>query len=106
MAIGASYFTIEDETGKLNVWYSGGCPPRMGARVTVTGKVIKPERSTFHMFAADRLKIESSPPLGENEVRLCQLTREEFEIHETQGLEALQEYWRQNGKPIRTVVND
>jgi len=36
----ANYFPLEDETGRLNIWHGIGlrCQPRVGSRVSVTGK--------------------------------------------------------------------
>lgn len=102
----ANYFTLEDETGRLNIWYGVGmrCAPRIGSEVSVTGKVIKPEQSSIHIFSARRVSIESSPPLAEDEVRLCELSNREIEVYETQGREALEEYWRSRGRPVKRVV--
>jgi len=102
----ANYFTLKDESGRLNIWYGIGmrCPPRIGSEVSVTGKVVKPDENSPYLFSARSVSIESSPTLGENEVRLCQLPVEELRIHEMEGPEALREHWKARGKPVRKII--
>lgn len=102
----ADYFTVEDSTGRINVWFGMmTCKPRIGSRVTVVGKVTKPEKASFHIFNLKRLKVHSSPPVGKDEVRECMLPREEQEIYGREGIEGLQYYWKEHGKPFKKVVN-
>jgi hypothetical protein len=106
VSIGNDYFTVEDDTGRIDVWYGPGlrCPPRVGSRVEVVGRVVKPQDTSFHIFSAISLSIDSEPPLAEDQVRRCSLSFREIEIYETQGEEALQAYWRRRGEPVRDVV--
>lgn len=106
VSIGDNYFTLRDRTGAINVWYGPTlhCAPMRGSRVSVVGKVMKPEQTAFHIFGATRLKVESSPPLGENQVRLCSLSIEDQQTYQLYGIEALHEEWRRRGRPVRDVV--
>jgi hypothetical protein len=97
------YIAIEDESGRMNVWYSTvqrRCPPRMGATVTVDGNVVDMqttdaetgETGTRQAFVAGSFSIENEPPLGDGEVRVCQLSLEEQQMLAMKGPEALEDY--------------
>jgi hypothetical protein len=104
-----SYFVLEDDSGKIRVWYNTArrrCPPRIGAQLTVEGKVVDTKSDIGHAFTAESISINDEPPLAANEVRSCQLSYNEAEIEATRGREALLAYWREQGKPDRVLVYD
>ncbi len=104
-----SYVTLEDESGRIKVWYdiaSRRCPPRLGATLTVTGKVAVKGQDARRVFVAKSISSANVPTLADNEVRLCQLSLQEQQIHAEEGPEALRDYWRAKGKRDRVLVYD
>ncbi len=102
-----NYLMLEDDSGRIRVWYDIAgrrCPPRLGARLSVEGKVVAAEQDQRHIFAAKSISIDDEPPLADREVRMCQLSLQEQQIHAEYGPEGLQDYWRDNGKPERVIV--
>ena len=108
------YFTLEDNSGRMRVWYDIArrrCPPRLNAVLTVTGKVVTAEvvtteQDTRPIFVARSISVDNEPPLAENEVRMCQLSLNEQQIHAEEGPQGLRDYWRAEGKPDRVLVYD
>ena len=111
------YMEIEDESGRMNVWYNSawrGCPPRLGATVIADGNVVDMQTTdtetgdtkTRQVFVAALFSIDDEPPLGDGEVRLCQLPIQEQQMFVEEGPDVLDDYWRATGKRVRTVVAD
>ena len=103
------FLELEDASGRVRVWYDIArhrCPPRLGARLTVEGKVVSGAEDRQHVFAAKSITIDDEPDLADNEIRLCQLSLNEQQIHAEYGPEGLLEYWRDEGKPGRVLVYD
>ena len=104
------YLSIEDDSGRINIWYDvtrRRCPPRLGATVTVTGKVVVSDGpQPSRQFVAQKLSVDNEPPLRDNEIRLCSLSLNEQQIHAMEGLEALHAYWRDEGEPERELIYD
>ena len=100
-------FILEDDSGRIRVFYNSAgwrCPPRTGAKLAVTGKVV--ENGKRLIFVAKSISIEDQLALAENQVRLCQLDRREAEAYAEQGVEGLRDYWRAAGKTVKDLVHD
>lgn len=103
------YLTLEDHTGRIKVWYDTAtrrCPPRLGAQITVTGKVMMSGPDSNPDFVANSISVDTEPALADNEVRMCQLSINEQQIYAEQGPAGLSEYWASAGKPGRELVFD
>ena len=111
------YITLEDESGRIDVWYNTAqrpCPPRRGARVTAKGEVVDMtmtnvetgDPETRQAFVAGSFSIDDEPPLADGEVRLCQLSLEEQQRFAMEGPEGLEDFWLATGKRARTVIFD
>ena len=103
------YLVLEDDSGRIRVWYAIAgrrCPPRLGARLTVEGKVVAAGQDQRHIFAAKSISIDDEPPLADDEVRMCQLSLNEQQLHAEYGPDGLQDYWHEAGNPERVLVYD
>jgi len=103
------YVILEDESGRIKIWYGIGsrrCSPRLGATLTVTGKVAVKGQAARSIFVAKSISATNEPPLADNEVRLCQLSLQEQQINAEEGPQGLRDYWRAEGKRDRVVVYD
>ena len=104
-----NYFVLQDDSGPIRIWYNTArrrCPPRVGAQLTVEGKVVDTKQSLGLVFVAESISIDDEPPLADNEVRMCQLSINEAQIEAEFGPDGLREYWREHGKPERVLVYD
>lgn len=104
-----NYFVLEDDSGPIRIWYNTAkrrCPPRLGAQLTVAGKVVDTQRDLGNVFVAESISIDHEPPLAPNEVRMCQLSLNEAQIEAEFGPQGLLDYWREHGKPGRVLVYD
>ncbi len=103
------YIVLEDPSARIRIWYDVAerrCAPRLGAALTVTGKVVAPGADARPIFVARSISADDEPPLADDEVRLCQLSLQEQQIQAEEGPEGLQEFWRSEGLPERTIVYD
>ena len=103
------FFVLEDNSGRIRVWYDrfrNRCPPRIDASLKVEGKVVTNEKDGKHLFLAKSISIEDEPSLADNEVRMCQLSMQEQQIHSREGMDGLKKYWERTGKAERVVVYD
>lgn len=103
------YLVLEDDSGRIRVWYDTAdwhCPPRLGAHLSVAGKVVAAGSDGRLIFAARSMSIENEPPLADNEVRMCQLSLDEQRIESESGPAGLRDYWREQGMPERVLIYD
>lgn len=104
-----NYFVLQDDSGPIRIWYNTArrrCPPRLGAQLTVEGKVVDTKQSLGLVFVAESISIDDEPPLADNEIRMCQLSINEAQIEAEFGPDGLRDYWREHGKPERVLVYD